>query len=142
MISGRSINRRGKRGGVSVIIGFFVFSLIVPVLSRTWAGDVTTIPETITLSEYDRTAGLVTFVHKDHGSTGDAKPDCSVCHHTTAWDQTPERCSSCHKALDATSAPTDVVAFHKLCIGCHKSEIEKGNTRLTLACDSCHVAER
>jgi hypothetical protein len=41
--------------------------------------------------------------------------------------------------LDASAAPTDGVAFHKLCIGCHKTEIEHGNKRLSLACGSCHI---
>lgn len=44
--------------------------------------------------------------------------------------------------IDDTAAPTDTVAFHKLCIGCHKTEIEHGNKRIDLACDSCHAPER
>jgi len=95
-------------------------------------------PESIDLSSYNRTAGPVTFIHKDHGSTGETKPACADCHHTTAWDQVPEKCSVCHLPLDSTAAPTNDVAFHKLCIGCHKAQIEQGNKRLTLACDSCH----
>ena len=141
-MTGRAMNHRAKNGGVGVVIGVFAFSLIISVFLRSWAGDADPIPDTIILSEYNRTAGSAAFVHKDHGGTGDTKPACSDCHHTTAWDQTPEKCSVCHKPLDASAAPTDIVAFHKLCISCHKSEIERGNTHLSLACDSCHMPER
>jgi hypothetical protein len=127
---------------VPVIISVGVLSLIAPVLVGSRAAETVTPPDTITLSNYAGTEAPVTFSHKDHGSTGSEKPACAVCHHTTAWDQTPEKCSVCHKPLDASAAPTDIVAFHKLCIGCHKSEIERGDTRLSLACDSCHAPER
>jgi formate dehydrogenase maturation protein FdhE len=104
------------------------------------AAEVTTVPEQITLTPYNRTAGVVTFTHKDHGSMGEKAPNCAFCHHTTPWDRTPEKCSNCHKAVDEAGVPGDETAFHKLCVGCHSDEINRGNKRLTLRCDACHAS--
>jgi hypothetical protein len=103
------------------------------------AAEVTTVPDRITLTPYDRTAGVVTFTHKGHGSTGAKAPNCAFCHHTTAWDQTPEKCSNCHKPVDEPGVPGDYAAFHKLCVGCHYDEANRGNKRVSLGCDACHA---
>jgi hypothetical protein len=126
-------------GGTTLILIILLLSLasIGPISSM--SAETPSVPDSIDLSRYDQTAGPVTFIHKDHGSTGKTKPACSDCHHTTAWDQVPEKCSTCHTPLGDTTSPTDAVAFHKLCVGCHKTEITNGNMRLTLACDSCHA---
>jgi hypothetical protein len=118
-----------------------VILIIVLCAAATWAVNKVTIPspETISLTDYARTTDPVTFTHKDHGAGGSEKPACAVCHHTTAWDQTPGKCSACHKPFEESAVPADIVAFHKLCIGCHKTQIEQGNQTLTLACDSCHT---
>jgi len=131
-----------KNVGIALVIGASAILLIMSSVVRTRAVETISVPDTVTLSDYSRTEGPVTFLHKDHGNTGEKKPSCLDCHHTTPWDQTPEKCSACHKPLEASAAPTDIVAFHKLCIGCHKSEIERGNARLSLACESCHKTER
>lgn len=139
--------RIGRRNGYLPNAGFAL--MIAAVLLFPAAGDpapstpeksLLREPDTVDLSRYDRGAGPVPFVHKNHGDTGSAKPSCSDCHHTTADDQTPGTCAACHTPFDDSAAPTDAVAFHKLCIGCHKAEIERGDTRLSLGCDSCHAA--
>lgn len=123
---------------VAIIASIFLFvGTGVAVYSS--AAETAAVADSISLSPYARTASPVTFIHKAHGSTGESTPSCSDCHHTTAWDQVPEKCSACHMPLDDSAAPTDTVAFHKLCIGCHKTEIGLGNKRLSLACDSCHL---
>jgi hypothetical protein len=126
-------------GGITGIIVSALFLLAPAGTLFSVAAETSRGPDSIDLSAYKRTAGPVIFVHTDHGSTGDFKASCSDCHHTTARDQIPEKCSICHLPLDDSAAPTDAVAFHKLCIGCHKTEIEHGNKRLSLACDSCHT---
>jgi hypothetical protein len=131
----------GTIGTALIFIAVFV-SILAWGLIHSRAAETATVPDTISLSEYNRTAGSVTFIHKDHGSTGSDKPGCSDCHHTTARDQILPKCSVCHGPFDNTDAPTDTVAFHLLCIGCHKSEIESGNRRIDLACDYCHMPER
>jgi len=128
--------------GPALVLTVFLLSVLTWGVILIRAAETATVPDTMSLSEYNRTAGSVTFIHKDHGSTGSDKPGCSDCHHTTARDQIPPKCSVCHGPFDNTDAPTDTVAFHLLCIGCHKSEIESGNRRIDLACDSCHMPER
>ncbi len=120
----------------------FVITLFIAGIAASTAAEKIAQPDTITLTEYNRTAGTVTFTHKDHGATGSQKPSCAFCHHTTAWDQTPGKCSVCHKAAEESGVPADIVAFHKLCIACHKDEIEKGDNRVSLSCDSCHTPEK
>lgn len=129
-------------GGMVLIIAIILFSILTWGLIFSRAAEIAAVPDSISLSEYNRTTGCVTFVHKDHGSTGSKKPICSDCHHTTARDQTPQKCSICHNPVDDTTAPTDAVAFHILCIGCHKTEIERGDKRIDLVCDSCHMPEK
>jgi hypothetical protein len=131
--------RRPIRGTAPVLVSLLLLlAAAVPIFSGTTG--TAAAPDSVDLSGYNRTAGPVSFVHKDHGGTSETKPDCSVCHHTTARGQVPEKCSTCHQPLDDSAAPTDAVAFHMLCIGCHKAQIERGNKRLSLACDSCHLA--
>ena len=98
-------------------------------------------PEKIALTPYNRGAGVVTFAHKDHGATGLEKPDCAFCHHTTAWGQTPEKCSDCHKPPGESDDSSDIAAFHKLCIYCHMGEIDRGNKRVSPGCEGCHTPE-
>jgi hypothetical protein len=127
---------------MSVTLAVIILFLSPFGLDLSRAAETIAVPDSIALSEYNRTAGVVTFVHKDHGSTGGEKPACSYCHHTTAWGQPPQKCSMCHMPIDDTAAPTDAVAFHKLCVGCHKAEIVRGDKRIDLGCGYCHVAER
>lgn len=125
-------------GRIPVIIASTLLFFAAGVAVHSSAAETAAVADSISLSPYSRTAGPVTFIHKLHGSTGASTPSCSDCHHTTARDQVPQKCSECHLPLDDAAAPTDTVAFHKLCIGCHKTEIEQSNKRLSLACDSCH----
>jgi hypothetical protein len=134
--------RQGVIGPAALILAVILLSILTWGLIFSRAAETSAVPDPISLSEYNRTAGSVTFVHKDHGSTGENKPGCSDCHHTTAWDQIPPKCSTCHMSLEDINAPTDTVSFHKLCIGCHKSEIERGDKRISLACDFCHMPEK
>jgi hypothetical protein len=128
-------------GTMTVTLAVIILFLLSFGVALSRAAEIIAVPDSIDLSEYNGTAGVVTFLHKDHGSTGGKKPVCSDCHHTTALGQTPQKCSVCHMPIDDTAAPTDAVAFHKLCIGCHKAEIGRGDKHIDLGCGYCHVPE-
>jgi len=124
-------------------MGLFLLSLIFILALVAWAQKPDALslgPEKITLSEYNRGAGLVTFTHKNHGKSGKRTTHCATCHHTTIEQIVPKKCSTCHEEKQTQTTPDISFAFHKSCIGCHKDEMKRGTAGVSLTCDSCHVA--
>lgn len=79
------------------------------------------------------------FVHDTHNEKA-GLDDCGICHHggangvkdtSATTEGTP--CADCHK-IQAGKGLTDLThAYHKQCIGCHRTK-GKG----PLACGQCH----
>jgi len=95
----------------------------------------------ITLDQYDRGTGPVTFIHEDHGSTGASTPSCRTCHHTSNLGETPPACGECHISHPNDDTSSTLAAFHLSCVGCHVEEIKNGNTMVEITCESCHRSD-
>jgi cytochrome c553 len=108
--------------------------------------------------------GVVYFNHRQHETL--INPDaefaykdkvkknaaCAGCHHTVSKRGIPQlwKCVSCHKGEGNEKNPKnrdyDEVhaerAFHDMCIGCHKANIEAGiSVKGRTTCSGCHKAE-
>jgi len=78
----------------------------------------------------------VAFSHKTH--TEKSKIDCAVCHHKDKNPKEPQGCLKCHPAKDTEdNAPMAKMAFHKMCIACHKESSAK-NVPAPIKCNECH----
>jgi len=104
-------------------------------------GDVGAGSALITLDQYDRGTGPVTFIHEDHGSSGASAPSCRTCHHTSSLGETPPACGECHVSHPDDDTPSTLAAFHLLCVECHVREIRDGNNSVELTCESCHRSD-
>jgi cytochrome c553 len=89
------------------------------------------------------------FVYKNRAKKNAA---CAGCHHTESRRGIPQlwKCVSCHKGEGNEKNPKnrdyDEVhaerAYHDMCIGCHKANIEKGiSVKGRTTCSGCHKAE-
>jgi Class III cytochrome C family len=78
--------------------------------------------------------GPANFTHKLHSEMSLMSGGCSTCHHFNPPGKIV-KCSSCHeqnrKRTDL-SVPDLKAAFHRQCMGCHKTWEEKSE------CESCH----
>lgn len=78
---------------------------------------------------------LVLFNHKLHAK----RFDCSRCHHdydANLNNRSPEGqpCDSCHQAKAQGAMPSLKDAFHRECLGCHKT-MKAG----PVSCGACHI---
>lgn len=123
------------------ILALFFFMLTIGSLLSLVAEATDSGPDVITLKDFEVGARPVTFIHRDHGSTGEVGARCETCHHDTPENTTPAKCSKCHKASEENGIPPDIEAFHILCILCHTEEIKGGNSEVSIECISCHNPE-
>ena len=79
--------------------------------------------------------GEVNFTHKLHSEMSLMSGGCSICHHFNPPGKIVE-CNTCHEIArvrtDLTK-PDLKAAFHRQCMGCHKTWEE------TSKCESCHT---
>jgi len=115
--------------------------LAVALAAVAFAGMAKDAPATIVLDKAAAKKPAVTFPHAAHVT---AVPDCATCHHTqkgltATSDVKVEPCAACHldpekpeagsmREMSLTKNP-----FHKLCIGCHKTDGKGPKT-----CNDCH----
>ncbi|MEW6130699.1 MAG: cytochrome c3 family protein [Acidobacteriota bacterium] len=89
------------------------------------------------------------FVYKNKAKKNAA---CAGCHHTESRRGIVQlwKCVSCHKGEGNDKNPKNVDsdevyaerAFHDMCIGCHKANIEAGiSIKGRTTCGGCHKAE-
>jgi len=76
--------------------------------------------------------GAVTFHHKAH--QGYDKVTCKTCHHTMTGAKPDKMCKDCHLEKAEGKKLNLRDAYHKNCIGCHKS-VKKGPQK----CGECHA---
>ncbi|MHC4663666.1 MAG: cytochrome c3 family protein [Planctomycetota bacterium] len=90
--------------------------------------------------------GAVEFPHRKHSDSKDKGGlgyGCKKCHHKMkSSDETPTKCTGCHKLKPAEGDETPRLkdAFHDSCKDCHK----KGDGKETDApkkCNECHAKE-
>lgn len=92
--------------------------------------------EPLKLGTEGRKLPQVTFSHKIH--TEKSRIGCADCHHRDKYPKEPQGCLKCHPAKDVKgNIPTAKMAFHKLCLTCHKESPAKGITAPT-KCNECH----
>jgi hypothetical protein len=78
----------------------------------------------------------VTFSHKIH--TEKSKINCAVCHHKDDNPKEPQGCFKCHPIkVTGDNAPAAKMAFHKMCIICHRENLTKG-IKAPVQCIECH----
>ncbi|MBN1881487.1 MAG: cytochrome c3 family protein [Deltaproteobacteria bacterium] len=134
---------RTKKSGVTTLtIGIVIAAAIAFGWALTLAqGDAGSGSALITLDEYDRGTGPVTFIHEEHGATGTSPPSCRMCHHTSNLGETPPACGECHVSHPNDDTPSTLAAFHLSCVGCHVREIKEGNSSVEITCTSCHRSD-
>ena len=134
---------RAKRPGMMILT---ICAVVTCALAFGWVltlaqGDAGAGSALITLDQYDRGTGPVTFIHEDHGSSGTTVPSCRTCHHTSVLGETPPACGECHVSHPDDDTPSTLAAFHIKCVGCHVGEIAGGNISVKITCESCHRAD-
>jgi len=132
-----------KKTGVSILT---ICVVVISALAFGWVltlaqGDAGAGSALITLDQYDRGTGPVTFIHENHGSSGTSNPSCRTCHHTSNLGETPPACGECHVSHPSDDTPSSLSAFHLLCVDCHVREIAGGSNTVKITCESCHRSE-
>jgi len=98
------------------------------------------VPEPLIIGFENRQLPPVAFSHTTHLKK--SKIDCAVCHHKDKIPKEPRKCLKCHPIKDAIKdaiydAPLAKIAFHKMCITCHKESLTKEISTPT-KCNECH----
>ncbi len=91
-------------------------------------------PDTVSIDGLSHWFGPVVFPHGTHADMTDS---CADCHHHGEGSGDINSCDSCHQeAFDPNEPDTPALkmAYHQLCIGCHRAE-ESG----PVACVECHA---
>lgn len=96
----------------------------------------TKVAEPLTIGAEGGKLPPVAFSHKIHNER--SKIDCAVCHHKDKDPKEPQGCLKCHPVKDMKdNTPMAKMAFHKMCLTCHKESSVKGITAPT-KCNECH----
>jgi len=126
-----------KRWAFLLVAAAFVAGMV---LTAAIAGEEGTV---VIQNEYaKRLKNPVTLSHKKHAEQ--YKINCTECHH--AWKkeerQNPQKCGECHKEKQEGKAISTKLAYHKLCMGCHK-ELQKQSKPAgpTTKCNGCHPSK-
>ena len=87
----------------------------------------------------ERMRPAVPFVHDEHNEAAGIE-ECNVCHHVYKDGKLVEgessegsECSECHAPADGKYPMSLIVAYHKMCKGCHQ-EKKAG----PVMCAECH----
>jgi hypothetical protein len=93
----------------------------------------------------------MTFDYSLHGRHAQAYPeDCGACHHvldegtdTLVYREgTEDACGACHFTAAVDGVPSEQVAAHTDCVGCHLSRQAAQAVAGPVRCVGCHDAER
>ena len=118
------------------ILFFVALAVLFVVLSAHSQEDVTTVDD----SAFEKKMRPpVPFVHDEHNEKAEIE-DCSTCHHVYNEGKKVEgessegsECSECHAPADGKYPMSLIVAYHKMCKGCHQ-EKKAG----PIMCAECH----
>ncbi|MCX5812498.1 MAG: cytochrome c3 family protein [Proteobacteria bacterium] len=123
------------RGKFPVYTLFFIISAyLLCSFNLSFAQEKTTEP--LTIGVEGGKLPLVTFSHKIH--TEKLKIDCAICHHKDKDPKEPQGCFKCHPVKYVKdNRPLAKMAFHKMCITCHKESLAKEISGPT-KCNGCH----
>jgi hypothetical protein len=122
------------RGKFPVYTLFIIISACILCSSNSFAQKKA--PEPLTIGVEGGKLPPVPFSHKIHAEK--LKIDCAVCHHEDKNPKEPESCLKCHpvKGSEGNAIPAKM-AFHKMCMTCHKESLAK-DIKAPTKCNECH----